>query len=84
MLTYWKNGVQQANNGATAPGTTESGTVTSGRIATADLFIGSRNQASIFSNGDYAEILIYNRSLTDAEHSRVRRYLGSKWSITVT
>lgn len=84
VLAYWKNGALQANNGSSSGATTEAGTVTSSRSVTADLFIGSRNQASIFSNGDYAEILIYNRPLTDAEHTAVRRYLGGKWGITVT
>lgn len=83
VLAYWKNGTLQANNGAAIAGTTESGTVTSNRIATADLFIGSRNQSSVFSNGDYAEILVYNRPLTDGEHAAIRRYLGRKWSVTV-
>lgn len=83
VLAYWKNGLLQANNGAQSA-LTEFGTVTSDRSVTADLFIGSRNQASLFSNGDYAEILIYNRPLSDAEHERVRRYLAAKWSIAVS
>lgn len=84
VLASWKNGVQQANNGSAAGATTQAGTVTSSRSVTADLFLGARNQASAFSNGDYAEILIYNRPLTDGEHTAVRRYLGRKWGITVT
>lgn len=84
VLAYWKNGTLQANNGSQSGSITEAGTATSGRSATADLFIGSRNQASIFSSGDFAEILVYNRPLTDAEHTRVRRYLGSKWNVVVT
>lgn len=80
IFTVRKNGGIVANNGAIL-GT---GAVTSNRSVTADLFVGSRNQATILSNGDYAEILIYNRPLTDAEHTAVRRYLAGKWGITVT
>jgi hypothetical protein len=80
VLAYWKNGTRQSNSPTSL---VPFGTVTSGRSVTATLFIGSRNQASNFSNGDYAEILIYNRPLTDSEHTSVRRYLGSKWGVTV-
>ncbi len=82
-MTYWKNGVVRPNNSEYLAGGAGTGSITSGQTVTAQLCIGSRNQASVFSNGDYAEILIYNRPLTDAEHSSVRRSLGSKWGVTV-
>lgn len=80
IFTYRKDGLTQTNGVAA----TSSGTVTADRSATADLFIGSRNQASVFSDGDYGEILIYNRALTDAEMTYIRRGLASKWGVTVT
>lgn len=79
VLQYWKNGTQQTNGVATQ----SAGTVASGRSVTADLFIGSRNQASVFSNGDYGRLLIYNRPLTDAEHAYIRRGLARQWAIAV-
>lgn len=84
VFTCRKNGTEQADNGDVVGGGFNSGTITSGREATADLFIGSRNQASVFSDGDFGEILIYNRALADAEMSYIRRGLGSKWGVTVT
>lgn len=81
---YWRNGALQSNGNEVTALTFNTGTIASNRSVTADLFIGSRNQASVFSNGDYAEILIYNRPLTDAEHTAVRRYLGRKWGVAVT
>ena len=80
---YWRNGGLQSDGSEITGGGFGTGTITSSRSVTADLFIGSRNQASVFSNGDYAEILIYNRPLTDAEHTAVRRYLAAKWAITL-
>lgn len=77
IFTVRRNGLPFLNNAALQ----NSGAVTSDREATADLFIGSRNQASIFSNGDFGEILIYNRALFDAEQAAVRRYLAQKWGI---
>lgn len=83
-MDYWKSGALQNDVGNVLASGWNIGTITSASSVTADLFIGSRNQTSVFSNGDYAEILIYNRPLTDAEHTAVRRYLGGKWGITVT
>lgn len=51
--------------------------------ATAALNIASRNQASLFSDGDLGELLIYNRRVTATECSAIRRYLGSKWGVAV-
>lgn len=81
---YWRNGGLQSDGSEIEGGGFATGTITSGRSVTADLFIGSRNQASVFSNGDHAEILIYNRPLSDAEHASVRRYLAAKWGIAVS
>lgn len=80
-VRFWRSGVLQSNGTEITGAGYGAGTIASNRSATADLFIGSRNQASAFSNGHYAEILIYNRPLTDAEHTQVRRYLGAKWGI---
>lgn len=36
---------------------------------------------SNYFNGDIAEIIVYNRDLSDAEVTQVNRYLGNKWGI---
>lgn len=51
--------------------------------ATASLNILSRNQTSVFSDGDLGELLIYNRRITATEAQFVRRYLGKKWGVSV-
>lgn len=45
------------------------------------LYIGARNQASLFLDGDIAEILIWNRALTLAEFRRAESYLGTKYGV---
>lgn len=50
---------------------------------TAALNICSRNQSSVFSDGDLGEFIVYNRRITDAEARTVRRYLGRKWGVSV-
>lgn len=40
-------------------------------------------EATAFWDGKAAEILVYNKSLTDAERNSVEKYLGTKWGITV-
>lgn len=45
--------------------------------------IGARNNgAALFMNGDIAEMLIYDRLLTGAEHAQVTSYLRSKYALT--
>lgn len=36
-----------------------------------------------FLNGDIAEIIVYNRALSDNEIKNVHQYLGRKWGITI-
>lgn len=50
---------------------------------TANLNICSRNQTSVFSDGDLGELIIYNRRITATEAQFVRRYLGKKWGVAV-
>lgn len=48
----------------------------------ANLVIGADTQASpTFFDGDIAEILVYNRALTDAERAQVETYLKDKWGL---
>ena len=53
----------------------------SGLVPTSsDLVIGRDSLADQYHfNGDIAEILIYNRTLSDAERQEVEQYLGRKW-----
>jgi hypothetical protein len=41
------------------------------------------NGASVFLNGDIAEIILYNRALNDSELAQVHRYLARKWGIAL-
>ena len=53
----------------------------SGNFGTKELFIGSRNEASLFLDGDIAEIVSYNTALTAEERLQVHSYLSDKWGI---
>jgi hypothetical protein len=46
-------------------------------------FIGASSVSSLGLNGDIAEIVLYNRLLTDTEAAQVERYLASKWALTI-
>lgn len=48
-----------------------------------NLMIGSQraNHSDVYTKGDVAEIIIYNRELSNAERILVERYLASKWNI---
>lgn len=83
-MSYRKDGTAQSSGTELSGGGFASGTITSGRSVTADLFIGSRNQASVFSDGDLGELLIFNRPLSDAEMSYVRLGLARRWAVSVT
>lgn len=73
LLTY-KNGTQQT-------------IITDGRSSltnsyiTNTLYIGSRGANSLWSSGPIAEIIIYNRKVTNAERNLIHTYLGQKWGI---
>jgi hypothetical protein len=41
------------------------------------------NTVSYFFQNDYAEVLIYNKALTDSEASELKIYLNQKWGITL-
>lgn len=45
--------------------------------------IGSRNQSTLYMQGDLAEILIVPAVLFSADRQNVERYLGNKWGISV-
>jgi hypothetical protein len=75
-LTY-KNGTQQT-------------IITDGRssltnsFVTNTLYIGSRGANSLWSSGPIAEIIIYNRKVSNAERNLIHTYLGQKWGISNT
>jgi hypothetical protein len=68
-------------NGADVTITGTAGTTRPNSNVTADLFLGSRNEASIFSSGDFFEILIYGSPLSSADRLRVETYLNGRWAI---
>lgn len=77
-LTYSGAGTY-ALNGTTKTNGVASGTARSNSTATAALNIGSRNQASLFSSGDFYELLIWDSVLSTPPLARVRNYLKKKW-----
>jgi hypothetical protein len=76
LLTY-KNGTQQSFTNDGRSSLTNS-------YATNTLYIGSRGANSLWSSGPIAEIIIYNRKVTDTERKQVHTYLGQKWGISNT
>lgn len=46
-------------------------------------WLGSRRDVGEYLAGDIAEVLHWNRALSASERSKVERYLGRKWGITV-
>ena len=76
LLTY-KNGTQQTII------SDQRGSITNSYV-TNTLYIGSRGANSIWSNGPIAEIIIYNRKVTDTERKQIHTYLGQKWGISNT
>ena len=76
LLTY-KNGTQQTWTG-------DGRSSLSNSYATNTLYIGSRGANSLWSSGPIAEIIIYNRKVTNAERNSIHTYLGQKWGISNT
>jgi len=76
LLTY-KNGTQQTI-------ITDSRSSITNSYATNTLYIGSRAASSLWSSGPIAEIIIYNRKVTDVERNLIHTYLGQKWGISNT
>lgn len=73
-LKAWKNGTLFYN------GAFNVGTVTFDRFT-----IGARpNPPDYFYVGDIAEIIIYNRALSDSEVASIEDYLGNKWGIAIS
>lgn len=49
-----------------------------------DLVVGADTGSSRYAEWDYAEVLIYNRPLWDAERESVYNYLAKKWNLEFT
>ena len=63
---------------------TGSGTITQTPMdAGYPLRIGRRTDGGVQMNGDIAEILIYDRAVSDAERLQIVNYLNNKWGQTV-
>jgi hypothetical protein len=71
----WQNG------GAGAATTSFTGNMGNG---TAALFLGSRAAGVSPFKGDIAEVMIFNRALSDAELDAIHAYLGALYNIAVT
>jgi hypothetical protein len=68
-------------NGQFITNTTGTGTSRNNTDVTANLYIGSRTNSSLFLTGDVGEVLIYPRILTDSERKAVENYLAKKWGL---
>lgn len=76
LLTY-KNGTQQSI-------TFDSRSSRTNSYVTNTLYIGSRGANSLWSSGPIAEIIIYNRKVTNVEIRLIHTYLGQKWGLLNT
>ena len=76
-LVTRKNGVAIASSVA-------GGSTVSDSSTTAGLFLGSRNGASLFFEGDLAELAIYNDALTTDQIQLVERSLAGKYKIDLS
>jgi cytochrome c-type biogenesis protein CcmH/NrfF len=45
---------------------------------------GTGTSYSEYWNGDIAEVIVYGRTLTDAERTQVEDYMAKKYGITLT
>jgi len=61
-----------------------SATVTTAYDNNSGPWLGSRRDVGEYLQGDIAEVLFWNRALSASERSRVERYLGRKWGVTVS
>jgi hypothetical protein len=70
-------------NGAAPTNGFATNTLTTAYDDTGAIWIGSRRDVSEYLVGDACEILHWPRALSASERSRVERYLGRKWGVTV-
>jgi len=47
----------------------------------ADFYLGSKNNSSLFFNGYIAELIIFNKGLSDDQITHINKYLSKKWRI---
>lgn len=72
----YMGGLQAA--GSNAATNTANNANTWGNVA---WFIGARNKASLFFNGDVARVLLYNRKLSHAERAQVEKHLTTRYGL---
>jgi len=68
LSTYFENGTQIVSNA-------------NGVVGPNGLSLVGHLGSSEFSNADIAEVVIYNRALSDAERQKVEGYLAQKWGL---
>lgn len=66
LSTFWENGTQLASNA-------------NGVAGPNGLSLNGHASVSEFSDAQIAEVIVYNRVITDNERQRVEAYLASKW-----
>jgi hypothetical protein len=72
----------RANGGTEVAENNKTGAVSTSN-ATFDFQLGAIGNNAAPLQGDICEILIYSQALTAAARDLIRRYLGSKWGVTV-
>jgi len=80
-IAQFKNtsgGIQIAKNNSAWTTSTSPGIVA---YTATSIFLGSNNQMTEIFNGDYAEVLVYAASLSDANRTLILDYLNTKWSV---
>ncbi len=75
MGKVYKDGTVQSDGSSTSTGSLSDSSVT----ATLNIF--SRNGASVFSDGELHELIIYNAPLSDSDREKVEGYLAHKWGL---
>lgn len=75
VLDTWRNGTSSGTPFSTATTPTTAGTQT--------LNVGSDRAGTNVFAGDIAEVLIYNRSVVDAERRSIERYLATQYGVAL-
>jgi VCBS repeat-containing protein len=60
-------------------GALEFNATTSARASTTGIYVGDDSTSGDFLQGNIAEIIVYDRDLTDEERHDIENYLGTKW-----
>lgn len=83
-LAIWRNGVAQSANGTADDAAVVNAGDRAPAIGTAFTDLTGTASQTPALNGDIAEIIVYQRALSDAERQEVEAYLGARYGVGVT